>query len=505
MKHLANGLLIAASILVAGLVAEGTTRLIDGLPLFTDWLPNTVDRDVSTGHHDEIPRAAGVSRNWYFDDPPPLPNRHEIPEDWVRLAREIGEAPNWIGSSFRPADAFKAWNSVAAATPCQHPLLRQAPGRLYVYQSTDGSEWPRFRFMPNATTPLNLVTNQLGWRGPPIEIQKAAKVIRIAFVGASTTVNSHYYPYSYPEFLGHWLNLWAASRKLDVRFEAMNAGRESAISTDIEAIVRKEVLPLRPDLIVYYEGANQFVMNPMLKRQPDATPERRGQVAPESGFARLLRDLSNRSALARRLQAALGLVGNPGRGDEWSKPEYDLQWPAGLDEKDPDLSRRDLPVNLPVILGDLDRIRADLAGSQAELVVSSYARFVQDGMVLDPIRNRALIDHLNIAHFPFRYRDIERLTVFQNRVFAKYAAAHGLPFLDIAGQIPKAADLFTDAVHLSYGGVRLHGWIALQGIVQLAEKRLASGVWPRPVAPASEPPPGLLFTPREVTFSCPAG
>jgi len=61
---------------------------------------------------------------------------------------------------------------------------------------------------------------------------------------------------------------------------------------------------------------------------------------------------------------------------------------------------------------------------------------VKDGMVLDPIRGRIIWEYLNIYHFPFRYRDIERLTAFQNRVFAKYAAAHGLPFIDVAGRMP---------------------------------------------------------------------
>jgi hypothetical protein len=48
-----------------------------------------------------------------------------------------------------------------------------------------------------------------GWRGPEIPLDKPAGTIRIAFVGASTTVGLFDLPFSYPEYVVHWLNLWA--------------------------------------------------------------------------------------------------------------------------------------------------------------------------------------------------------------------------------------------------------------------------------------------------------
>ena len=111
---------------------------------------------------------------------------------------------------------------------------------------TGGRPHPPYRFLPNATTPIGLVTNAYGFRGPPVPFVRTPKTIRIAFVGASTTVDDHHLAYSYPEFVGHWLNLWAASKRLDIRFEVLNAGRESIGSPDIEAIVREEVAPMRP-------------------------------------------------------------------------------------------------------------------------------------------------------------------------------------------------------------------------------------------------------------------
>ena len=506
MKYFVNGLLMALAILATTVAAEGVTRLIDGLPLFTDWLPNTVDRDVSSKHLDEIPRAAGVSRSWFFSDPPPLPNRREVPPEWVRQVQAINQAPQTIDTAFRPAELFKAWNSQYANAPCDSPLLRQAPGHLYLYQSLDGSQFPIYRFLPNVTTPLGLVTNQLGWRGPPVEVRRGDNTVRIVFVGASTTVNSHHYPYSYPEFIGHWLNLWAAAHKINVRFEALNAGRESIRSSDIEAIVRKEILPLRPDLVVYYEGANQFDLKPLLTSKPVGAPLYQDYVAVESAPARWLRAASNRLGLARRVQSGLGSLNTHGQGEEWPRPDHPLVWPQGLDEDNPDLSRPDLPVNLSTILGDFDRMRVALGSVDSELAISSFVWLARDGMVLDPIRHKLLLEYLNVSLFPFRYRDIERLSNFQNRVFEKCASAHGLSFVDVAGLFPKDPDLLTDAVHMGYGGVRLHAWIVFQTLIPLIERRLAQGAWGQP---STKPPlpesPGLFFTPQEILFNCKSG
>jgi hypothetical protein len=118
------------------------------------------------------------------------------------------------------------------------------------------------------------------------------------------------------------------------------------------------------------------------------------------------------------------------------------------------------------------------------------------------VRHRTLLGHLNIAMYPLSYRDMARVAALQNRVYAKYAATHGLAFFDVAGLMPPSKDLYTDAVHFSYAGVRLHAWIVMQGLIPLIEKRLSSGVWPRPEGPSIEPPPGLYYTPTEIPVSC---
>jgi hypothetical protein len=484
--------LLVISTALALLAAELAVRALDGLPLTADWLPETFDRDVTASRMKAIARAPSVSPDWFFSDPPPLPNRHRPPDAWTEAYRAFPKVSDLAKQTFRVAELFKAWNAAAVGPPCTHALLRQAPKWVYLQHPSDNSPYPLYRFLPNATTPLGLVTNAIGWRGPPLTVDKPPTTVRIVFAGASTTVNSHHYPFSYPEFVGHWLNLWAADRKLGVRFESLNAGREGIGSTDIAAVIRKEVVPLAPDLVVYYEGDNQFHATELLDGKYDPPPAAAPSGAAEGALARHLRDAAHRSALARRLQAAIGLVRHPGNGEEPPKPHHRLNWPAGLSESEPDLARPDLPVNLSVILADLERSRAILAASGTTLAVSSFKWFVSDGLVLDPVRNLALWQRLNVAKWPLTYRELERLASFQNRVLARFAAAHDLPFIDVAGQMPDDAELYTDPVHFTYGGVRLHAWIVLQSLVPLIERHLATGAWP--TAPQPAPPgPDLFF------------
>lgn len=493
-----NVLLIAVSVALCTVAAEFVVRQLD----------SAADSGPTGRHLDEIALAGGVDRAWFYADPPPLPNRKAVSEEWLNLVRKVEQSG--ITEGTRRADMFKAWNANFVGDPCQHAYLCGAPGHLYLYDPPSGEARPPYRFMPNATTPIGLVTNDFGFRGPPVPFARQPRTVRIAFIGASTTVGSHYFPYSYPEFVGNWLNMWAAARKLDVRFEILNAGRESITSTDNVAIVRDEVLPLQPDLLVYYEGANQFDLHTLVPKVPDRAgmaPARRehcpaqtagGETAEASGG--WLASLESESALVRRVRALLAARKPTEGGGEWPKKDYTLVWPKRVDERDPDITRSDLPVHLSTILHDLDAIRAAGNAADAELVLASFVWLVKDGMVLDPIRHRSILEYLNQGYAPFRYRDLERLAAFENRVFAKYARAHDLAFIDVARLMPFDPDLFIDAIHNSYAGERLRAWVFLQGLVPVVERHLQSGAWPRKVEAAKTPMPA--FKPRPITFAC---
>lgn len=500
---LKNLLLILVSIALCTALAEAMVRWLDARA-----------PSAALKHLDQIPLAEGVQVAWFAEDPPPLPNRRAVAAEDVELVRRV-EASG-VTDGTRRADMFKAWNSVfVGPDPCAHPYLKDAPGRLYVYDPPDGSPWPRFRFLPDTTTPIGLVTNAYGFRGGPVPLARQPRTVRIAFLGASTTVASHDFPFSYPELVGYWLNRWAAAKKLDLRFEVLNAGRESIGSPDIAAIMKNEVAPLAPDLVVYYEGANQFYLAPLVPQLPPRPAGLPVATPPEPGpFGRILESLSDSSALARRLQTLIAEYAVPGApnpsaargsapgadGREWPKPDYTLIWPTGVDEQDPDLARKDLPVTLTEILADLARIEATTQAVGGELALASFKWLVEDGMVLDPVRHRFILEYLNFGYAPFRYRDLARLARFQNRVLEKYAKVHRIDFLDVARLMPSDPDLFIDAIHGTPEGVRLRAWIMLQLLIPVIDRHLADGTWPKNGFPRVPPP--APYQPRVITFQC---
>ncbi|MBN9089683.1 MAG: hypothetical protein J0J01_22460 [Reyranella sp.] len=495
-QHLQNLALVVGALVLSAAAAEGIARWQDEQPLFAMPLVSG-SLAVKAVSPQDLPLAQGVSRSWFATSPPPLANRGMPPAEWQRAIdayRSTPPAPTSYGRLL-PDDMFRAWNAMFAAEPCRHPLLAGMPShRLYLFDPANGTDRPIYRYMPNVTTPAGLVTNAIGWRGPPLRHKKPG-TIRIVFVGASTTAEAHETPYSYPELLGHWLGLWAAAHGLDLDFQSLNAGREGMTSTDVAAIVRDEVAPMRPDLVVYYEGANQFDLSSIARGAEGGLKGRTTlPVEPPSWLATLARY----SEIAVRLRAALTLIDDSGNGREPAKPDYTIEWPPGLDEADPDLRHPSLPVSLTTILRDLDDMRATLRGVGAELAVSSFVWLVHDGMVVDPLRGRFIWENLNRAYWPWRYRDMERLALFQNRVFEKYARQRGVPFIDVARDMPRDPELFGDAIHTTATGVRVRAWVVLQQLVPIMEDRLKRGAWPSGSTEEHWP----TFAPRAVDLVC---
>jgi hypothetical protein len=305
-----------------------------------------------------------------------------------------------------------------------------------------------------------------------VSLVKPPGTIRIAFVGASTTVGAYTHPFSYPEHVGHWLNRWAVARGWPYRFEAINAGRTGIDSHSIAAIVRQELVPVEPDLVVYYEGSNQFW-------PPGAISYRFGRLYPRPlTSTRPVPSIARVSALAARAVGALD-AWRGGDGREPIKPVQSIRF-SDIDEPDPDPYSGALPVELPAIVRDLDSIRGALGRIGSELVLTSFIWMVHDGMRLDLPRQMGLFRYLNTDYWPATYATMRRLADLQNRVFAGYARRNGLPFLDVAAAFPNDSNLFGDGIHLRYPAIRLHAWIVFQQLAAIIDRRIAEGRLPRP-------------------------
>jgi hypothetical protein len=315
-------------------------------------------------------------------------------------------------------------------------------------------------------------------------------------VGASTIAEAPDVPWSAPEYVEEWLNMWAQARGLAVRFQVLNAGREGASTSDVVAIVRDEVVPLQPDLVIFYEGALTFDWSSVVEGAASLKALPRPQYDESAGWVAAA---ARHSSLFARVLGAFGDAGiSIGKIGEPPKPDYKITWPAGLDEKDPDIKRQDLPLNLNPILNDFESMRVDLNKVGAEFDLSSFAWLVHDGLRLDPVKGRYIWITDNRIYWPWTYRDIRRGLDFENRVYRKFTEAHGLAFLDVAGMIPAEPLLFADGVHMTQSGIRVKAWAFFRELLPLVEQRLASRTWPR-----SHPDAHLAeFKVRRQIFDC---
>ena len=177
------------------------------------------------------------------------------------------------------------------------PLDRVEFGKQFGQsRHADHDQSPRPRQLAKASDGATVVVEVLGWDE--------------AFVGASTTVGAYDVPHAYPEFIGEWLNLWSRARNLPFTFEVVNAARTGIDSHSIAAIVRQEVVPIQPDLVVYYEGANQFW-------PPSAIGYRLGRLYPRPGVVSAHEaDGPRVSALALRVRRMV----DSWRGGDGSEP-----------------------------------------------------------------------------------------------------------------------------------------------------------------------------------------
>lgn len=493
----ATGKLIVAALLL-GSTLTGLVFCEMGVRLFNRYgasrspaQPQQLDAAAALRYVARLPIAAGTDRRWFAEDPPPLPNRSRVP------ARSLERFRDYRTRGIFGAQADYIWNSyyVESERCAVNGIFRSFPDRVLAFKPPAETSHPRFRFPPNSTSVAGLVTNEFGFRGHPLTLAKPAKTIRIAFVGASTTVGFHAFAFSYPEYVEAWLNRYAQANHLQVRFEAINAGREGLNSRDIAAIVQHEVLPLDPDMVVYYEGSNQFRVASALA-SPAPAPPRDAEAAVEHKVPELIR-----THLAIGDLVDLALTGFPSLREP-RKPAYLLNWGAGVDERNPDVDSHNLPLNLPRIVKDLDAIRNSLGPSRSQLVLCSFEWLSENGMMLSPSRHQYIYKQLNTDLWPLRYADIQQLADFQNRVFRRYAASRGVPFLDVAAALPQDPDLFVDAIHMTESGDRVRAWITFQKLVPILRAQIDSGRLPR-IAASYQPPPPPSLSAYEMSTRCP--
>ena len=461
-------------LLLVGL-GEGVIRWIDGYSLRhltlaaapARPLANVVtgtSRDTADARYfDKIALAPGVDASWYPKDPPAHTSRPLPPEMATRAERY---------NLTDPLGAFFAWNPAYLKLQLCAGQRFGSLGILddfFTFEPPPGTQYPTYRHLSNISPPFWFPTNRFGWRGPDLTLNKPPRTIRIAFAGSSMTIDGYGLPYSHIEYIGEWLNLWTTARGYPFKVEVINLARTGIDSNSVAGAVVQEGLPLEPDLVIF-DGANDYKPGMVLQLPKEGLP-----APPGFGGLGPKWRVEQYSAVARRVRA---LVDSRRLGVEPVKPSFPIQWPADVDETNPDLGAV-LPMALSETLANLDAMRVAVHASGGQFAVTSQVAMFQDGLRLTLPRDETLFNALNVTYYPLTYAQARRLMDFQNRVFQKYAAQHGLPFLDKATISPLDPELFLDVMHMTQQGNRLQSWHYLQWLVRWIDQEVGAGRLPR--------------------------
>ncbi len=478
-RLLQNSLLVLISVLLMLALCEY------GIKIYRDFLGDAIlstvgssDAAIADHHLDAVPLPKGIDRTWFRRDPPQVARD---PREVSPAAVELYETYDQRG--VYPAQSFYVWNKtfvekrICVKNDYVFGQYGDLAKNLKVFMPQDGKPYPRYRNPANTLTASGLRTNRYGFRGPELSLQKGSNIVRIAFLGASTTIAMHSFPFSYPEHFGYWLNMWLKANNYSLQAEIINAGREGIGSSDIAAILEQEVLPLAPDYVIYYEGANDLYVGPDLF-------DSGGRFASYPSQELLPRKWVQYSLVAKVIDDFYRVRIVPILA-EWRRPPSKLIFPDGVNEDEPDIDRSDLPGNLSSILNDLHHISALSEKSSVRFLMSSFVWLngSEPEIMSHKTRHVEILSQVNRAFWPLSQPDIRRLVDFQNRVFQRFAALSKLDFMDIEGSLPRDPNLFTDGIHFTPEGVRMQAWVALAEFLPYFSRDLERGFVPNTQLP----------------------
>jgi lysophospholipase L1-like esterase len=290
----------------------------------------------------------------------------------------------------------------------------------YVKDAASGLEIP----VPGRDTGRIRIDSK-GFRNPELAVPKPARRVRIAFLGASATFCAEA---SSNE--ATWPHLVCAKLREafpGVEFDYVNAGISGYSTERSTRNLELRVRPLEPDVIVYYEAANDLSLDTR-KLAIDAGLTDGESVDAPSALAKvsvLWNWIEKNVKVRMRMRAAAG-GSNALRFDEATLAQ-------GYRER-------------------LTTLLRSAKGAAPVVAVATFAWQVREGQ--PPERQ---LEACNTALFYMPWMNVEgllRAMGAYNRAIREAAAASGAFLLDGEGEIPGDPAHFTDSVHLSDQGCR---------------------------------------------------
>ena len=274
-------------------------------------------------------------------------------------------------------------------------------------------------------------SNSWGFRGPEFRPDKPAGTIRIVCLGASTTEGSQYDDETWPHYLQQELSRAYPNRRIEV----INAGHHAYTINDLHALLEMRVLPLKPDIVIFYEAANNIHLPAFIR-----PPLRCGL-----GTCWLLNYplwyqwLYSHSAVFLQLWH-----------DRWG---WGSRVPPPMPHRFDDSAPTDNEVRFRSVLG---QIVQDTLRHGSRIVLSSFITVAHEGLTVTRAENPGMFDYLYKSDYPLTAGELARAYADFNRASADVAAQFKVPYADVAADFPREVRYFPfDLIHLSADGNRL--------------------------------------------------
>jgi hypothetical protein len=296
---------------------------------------------------------------------------------------------------------------------------------------------------------INIKINSLGFRGDEISRAKPPKTVRIACLGASTTfdaeVSSNHATWP------HRLQEKLQQAYPDVGIEVINASVGGYVAEDNLKNLQHRVLPLDPDLVIYYEANNEIV------RDTRELAIHKGLVD-DVGQSSLVSTLSKYSLMFDLGYKNLAIIAR-------SRSASTLR----IDRVPSDLPNR--------FVGVLDQMRAGLAQRDTPLVLSTFiVKYRRDQ------NRRTQIANADVAFYYMPWMSIDgmldAMDVY-NQAILDYAKRQGLSVVDDREAIPPDGEHFSDCMHLLDAGAdamadRFYRYLRQSGLMDRTMSKLGT-------------------------------
>jgi len=282
---------------------------------------------------------------------------------------------------------------------------------------------------------FDVAINQNGFRGRDFDVVKGAGVIRIVTLGASSTFGyGDRDDETYPVILERFLNEESGNRP----YEVINLGIPHLSIEQNLALFMNEALPLTPDIVTFYEGANDARVEEGL-----------GPVSTERASNRLVAGVENWFKLGQHMIFFNTLTGWVIYNTWAQHTTYGYDGPY---------LAQSLNKQAAAFVQRLDRLR-DVCQRNGIVFILANQQMKSSLVPVERIRGITYADEVKLVKA--RLAEQGRLghdpwkMIFHEALMSKareWAVAGGVPFVDVIHAMDQDRDQLTSYVHLSPKG-----------------------------------------------------